>query len=328
MIRSRTSTHLLAVALRAMRTRLGIAAVLSLAILAAAAAPAQAGDVTIMFGRGQLEQVDSQCRPMANTVDLWTIANDLRRRGMAATVPVTASQIGTTNHVCTGNALYPTWSDLASFRDDYGWSMIPRGRTNASLKTVTDPAVLDANVCGSLQALYDHGHMRAWGMYAWPQNRWTLDQEQTYVPRCFAFGRRYAGAGTSNPLPVEAPYYWARTISVNGGRCADTTLACHTMTVRNDRSYMQPSTLIRTGARSGSGYWTIFQWYRLVTGSHGRPGDTIAWSCSSSNPAQHWTSYAEIYCYNDYQTVIGSLDPTRVTDPAGVALELGIDKAP
>jgi hypothetical protein len=323
MIRSSTSTHLRA---RGVRARLGIAAVLSVAILAAAAAPAQAGNVTIMFGRGQLEQVDSHCQPIANTVDLWTIAAGLRSRGMAATLPVTASQIGSASRVCSGNALYPTWSDLAGFRDTYGWSMIPRGRSNDSLKDVTDPAVLDANVCGSLQALYDHGHMRAWGMYAWPQNRWTLDEEQTYVPKCFAFGRRYADASTSNPLPVSGPYYWGRTISVNGGRCADTTLSCHSMTVRNDRSYMQPSTLIKTGAKSQYAYWTIFQWYRLVTGSHGRQGDAIAWNCSGGSPAQHWTSYAEMYCYNDYLAVIGSLDPARVTDPAGVALKLGIDK--
>ena len=63
-----------------------------------------------------------------------------------------------------------------------------------------------------------------------------------------------------------------------------------------------------------------------MTGSHGRQGDAIAWNCSGGSPAQHWTSYAEMYCYNDYLAVIGSLDPARVTDPAGVALKLGIDK--
>src|SRR5438552_2706612 len=82
-----------------------------------------AGDVTIMFGRGQLEQVDSNCQPVPNSVSLWSIATDLKSRGMAATLPVTASQIGTASNLCIGSSVYPTWSDLDTFRGTYGWSM-------------------------------------------------------------------------------------------------------------------------------------------------------------------------------------------------------------
>jgi hypothetical protein len=296
--------------------------------LMALAAPsfAHAGDVTIMFGRGQLEQVDSNCQPVPNSVSLWSIATDLQSRGMAATLPVTASQIGTAGRLCIGSSVYPTWSDLDTFRDTYGWSMVPRGRTSDSLQNVTDPAKLDANVCGSLKALYDHGHSRAWGMFAWPQNRWTSSEEETYVPRCFAFGRRYASDTTTNALPVGGPYWWARTISINGGRCHDSSLPCHTMQVNDSRDYMQPGTLIATGAKSKYAFWTIFQWYKLVVGTHGKIGDSTAWDCSSSDPAKHWTSATELYCYTDYKSVIATLDPARVTDPAGVALQQGIDK--
>ena len=284
---------------------------------------ARAGDITIMFGRGQIQQTTGSCAPAAGSVDLWTIARELKDRGLTATLPVTASQITGT---CHAGALYPSWADLATFRDTYGWSVVPRGLTNDSLKDVTDPVTLDANVCGSRDVLESHGFKRAWGMFAWPQNRWTLTQEATYVPKCFAFGRKYASQTHSNRLPVTGPYWWAQTISVNGGRCADVTLPCHTMQVRNDRAYMQPTVLAATGRKAYGDYWTIFQWYRLVTGKFGQRGDATAWDCTASNPAEHWTSYAEIYCYADYEAVLDGIDLSRVTvtDPAGVAAQQGL----
>lgn len=300
--------------------------VLACTALALPASAAAGGYATIMFGRGQITEVTGKaCTPTPGSVSLWTIADDLRQRGLTATAPVTPSQIADApDHICTGGSLYPNWSDLDTLRDAYGWSMVPRGLTSDSLQSVTDPAILEANVCGALQPLYQHGHSRAWGMYAWPQNRWTETQEETYVPKCYAYGRRYAAAGKSNALPIPPPAYWAYTVSINGGKCANTALACHTFTPKGNRDYMQPSALAATFNQALSGRWAIVQWYKIVSGSYSRIGRNPAWDCTSLDPRDHWTSAGELYCYNDYQAVISSIDPTiTVTDPAGVALATG-----
>lgn len=289
-------------------------------------ASAVGGDLTIMFGRGQITDATKSCTPVAGSVSLWTIADDVKARGLSATLPVTASQIGDGVELCEGGSMYPSWQDLASFRDNYGWSIVPRGLTSDSLQFQTDPGILNANVCGSRDNLEAKGFASAWGLFAWPQNRWTTSQEATYVPPCFAFGRKYIGDTGTNPLPITGPYWWAKTISINGGRCATTSLPCHTMSVNNNRDYMQPSTLAATGRRAYGAYWTLFQWYRLVAGSHGTMGNSNSWNCTSTKPADHWTSQGELYCYNDYQTVLNNIDMTRltVTDPASVATQQGL----
>jgi hypothetical protein len=301
---------------------------IALALLAALAVPgtARAGDLTIMFGRGQISDATRSCAPVANSVSLWTIADNLKSRGLTATLPVTDSQIGDGVELCSGGSMYPSWQDLATFRDTYGWSVVPRGMTSDSLKYVTDPDVLNANVCGSRDNLEEHGFSSAWGLFAWPQNRWTLSEEATYVPPCFAFGRKYTNDKGTNALPIRGPYWWANTISINGGRCANAALPCHTMTVKNDRNYMQPAILAATGRLAYGNDWTLFQWYRLVTGTHGTMGKSDSWDCSSPDPAKHWTSQGELYCYDDMQAVINGIDMTRVTvtDPAGVATQQGL----
>jgi hypothetical protein len=287
---------------------------------------AWAGDLTIMFGRGQISDATSSCTPTTNSVSLWTVADWLQSRGLTATLPVTNSEIGNGVELCSGGSMYPSWQDLATFRDQYGWSVVPRGMTNGSLQNVTDPTVLNANVCGSRDNLENHGFPSAWGMFAWPDNRWTVAEEQTYVPPCFAFGRKYTSDTGTNSLPIQGPNWWANTISINGGRCADTALACHTMNVTNNRNYMPPATLVATGRRAYGAYWTIFQWYRLVTGSRGTMGKSDAWDCTSANPADHWTSKPELYCYDDLQAILNSIDMTKltVTDPAAVATQQGL----
>lgn len=286
------------------------------------AAQAQAGELTLMFGRGVINATDSKCRTLPGSVSLFTIADDLKARGLVATMPESPSQLGDgTTHVCTSGNLYANWDDLANLRDNYGWTAVPRGLTNDSLKAATDPLFLDSNVCGALQPFYAHGHTRAWGMYAWPQNRWTLDEEATYVPKCYAYGRKYTNAGRSFATPIKAPYYWAPVASVNGGKCANASLACHTFASKGGFDYTLPSTLI-TGvtAAAGPNRWSLIQWYKLVTGSYGKMGDRFAWDCTSPDAADHWASMGELYCYVDYEAVIAAIQPgTIVTDPATVA---------
>ena len=65
--------------------------------------------------------------------------------------------------------------------------------------------------------------------------------------------------------------------------------------------------------------WLTLQSYLLVTGS--RAG---LWDCTSPNWQDHWTTDAERYCWNDYQTILNSI-PSAVTttDPKTVAQAWG-----
>jgi hypothetical protein len=278
------------------------------------------GYLTLMFGRGQLSEMrGSPCTPTPGAVSLWTVANALQARGLVATLPMTADQIATPPaHICHGDSEYANWDDLAKFRDVYHWTAVPRGRTDRNLTQITDPVVLKDETCGVLQTFYQHGQKRAWGLFAWPNNRFTASLEAQYVAPCYAYGRTYNGG--VNTLPVTAPYYWANTISVNGGRCVNPDLACHTISA--PRQYVLPATLESDISRATTGKWVLMQWYKLVSGSY--HDQWISWDCTSTNPANHWSNNPEDYCYNDFLNVINSISKTlTVTDPASVAQATG-----
>ena len=151
-------------------------------------------------------------------------------------------------------------------------------------------------------------------MFAYPNNTQTLSLQTNLVNTCYGFGRRY-GAGV-NPVPVPYPYS-AKTNSVMGGRCNNPALACYTLTVKNDRRYTLPKTLI--GYENSAG-WTIIQWYRFVTGRYGTMNTHPSWDCSSPNPANHWTTEPELYCFNDAHAVIDALGAGAIdANPAAMA---------
>jgi hypothetical protein len=283
---------------------------------------------TISFSGGEIQQtLAGTCTPAPNTVSLFSIAASLRSINLRATVAITPSRIANAPyHTCTGagfwRSTYLNWSDMASLRDTDGWTFVPRGLTGRNLTTITSPTELNAEVCGALKPFYDHGQMRAWGLFAWPQSQVTSVLQSQYAVPCYAYGRFYAGG--YNRLPIAYPYF-ANVASVNGGKCADPALACHYMHVLNNRSYVQPSRLIYLLKQPAlSGGWTLIQWYKLVQGQFGTPGQSVAWNCTSNDPRDHWTSYAELYCYNDFLLAIQSIPPTIVvTDPASVAQQSG-----
>ena len=279
------------------------------------------GAVTIMFGRGTVQLTNYSCSVLPGSVSLFAAAQDLRERELAATIPMTVSHIGEGDErICNGGNLYANWTDLAELRDTYGWTVVPRGLTNDDLTLKNDPATLEANICGALEPFESHGHHDAWGMFAWPQNRWTLEYQERYVTPCYAYGRRYAGLFGTTALPAPFPY-WAMTVSENGGKCANATLPCHTFTPRGNRDYMQPQALAATiDVAADKRAWVLLQFYGLVQGNFGQMGERFAWDCRSSDPADHWTSYSEIYCWDDYREVVSSIPATAtVTDPASVA---------
>ncbi|HEY0387660.1 MAG TPA: FG-GAP-like repeat-containing protein [Gaiellales bacterium] len=273
--------------------------------------------ITYMFGRAQVGNYvgGSNCRTaLAGNVPLWTLAELIKSHGHTATAPVSLNQTGATAPVCQGTIRYATWPDLANLRDQYGWSVASRGRTGKELTTLTPQQQRD-ETCGTVGEFASHGFPEAWGMFAYPNNALTTDVQTSLVNACYGFGRRYSVG--INPVPVPSPY-WAKTNSVMGGRCNNAALPCYTLTVKNNRRYTDPRTLV--GYENAAG-WTIIQWYRFVTGKAGTIGSTTpAWDCTSPNAANHWTNEPEMYCYIDAHNVINLLAPGSIdTSPAAMA---------
>jgi hypothetical protein len=293
------------------------------AVPALAATPAPEGVLTIMFGRGIVQETDLGCVVLPGSVSLFTVADELRARELVATLPMTVSLIGTTRK-CQNGHLYASWSDLGTFRDGYGWTVVSRGANNIDLTKLTDPAELEANICGSRKTFRAHGHTRVWGMFAWPQNQFTDAYQKKYVTPCYAFGRRYTSPRRTNPFPIPYPF-WVYTVSVNGGKCANVALPCHVFTPRDNRDYMQPSALAANVTKAHlNGTWTLLQFYTLVKGAYGKMGDRFAWNCTSPSAADHWTSFTEYYCWKDFLRVISAIpSDMQVTDPASVATLIG-----
>lgn len=303
----------------------------SMSVSYPSAPPASTPFLTIMLGRAQIKQtVDNSCQVVAGqATTLQDVATELSAHGLRATVPVTPSEIGQSTQKCVGGILYASWDDLAQLRDTYGWDAVPRGMTNDVITGLTGQALQDAT-CGALPTFYAEGYPDAWGMYAYPQNRFT-SANQEVVKTCYSYGRRYTGAGDVNHMPA-APPYWARVVSVNAGQCNDTSLACYNdPNVKNGRRYMLPSQLDK-GVSTAPGSWGAIQFYRFVTGSYGSRSSALgqpAWDCTGTDPRTHWSHQPEAYCWNDFLTFLDNL-PAGVTDgsPADVARAYGREMTP
>jgi hypothetical protein len=293
--------------------------------------PAQTPFLTIMFGRAAEQQtLDRGCQvstPDAKT--LQDVAAELALHGLRATVPVTPSQIDQSTHNCVGGIMYASWDELAQLRDTDGWDAVPRGLTDDVITSLTGQALWNAT-CGALPTFYDPGYPDAWGMYAYPQNRFTSADQQV-VDTCYSYGRRYTFAGDINRMPAPPPD-WARVVSVNAGQCNLQSLPCYTdPNVKNNRRYMLPSQL-DAGVSTAPGSWAAIQYYRFVTGSYGSrssaPGSP-AWDCTGSDPRTHWSHQPEVYCWDDFVAFLDGL-PAGVVNgsPADVARVYGREISP
>ncbi len=280
-------------------------------------APGQAY-LTLMFGRTQWQQLE-QCNPIPGTVPLDRVADDLTARGLTAVGPVVIDRTNETTRVCDNQIFeHASWADLAMLRDVHGWSFISNGTTHDDITLMT-PAQQLQESCGSLPPLEAHGHDRAWGLFAYGNNRYTQALQTNLVSTCFSYGRRYFN--TINDRSTMSAPWFTNTRSYNGGKCNNAALACFTMTVPTNRFYESPTVLASLMA-PGPEQWSIVQLYRFVEGSKLTGVDR--WDCTSSDWRNHYTSRPELYCYNDYLSAIDTI-PTNVsvTDPATVAENWG-----
>jgi hypothetical protein len=282
--------------------------------------PPDGAFLTLHLGRTQWSHRDSTCSTiLPNTITLLRVAEELKSRGLTAVGHVVVDRTSETwTRDCEKRFAYASWHDLAQLRDDYGWTFVSAGQSYADMTALT-PDQQRAESCGSLQAFTDHGHTRAHGLFAYPNNKYTTEIQTDVVSPCFAYGRAY-GRGVNNLSAAGEPHLQS-TMSFNGGSCNDLTQPC---AADGGRRYALPSE-VAARMNPKANQWTAVQFYRFVLGRRNDPEDSaFAWDCTSPDVNQHWTSKAEIYCWEDYKLALDAIAPhVIVTDPLSVAQAWG-----
>lgn len=287
--------------------------------LSAPAANASGGTngayLTFLFGRTQWQKAGPSCVPPAGYHTLADAVQALSNQGYIGVGEGIINYFPNTGFNCTNGAMYPGWDELQTLHSTYGFQLVSEGNDYVDFSTLTS-AQQQSESCGSLPNFRSHGFMRADGLFAYPNNTWTTAAQTNVVSTCFSFGRRY----NDNPNQAPgSPPWWASIKSVNGGHCNDKSASCYTL--NTNYPYDLPSTLI-SKANVAAGTWQGIQFYTFVVGA-GSAGDA-SWNCNATNPADHWTSKGELYCWNDYLSIISSVPSgVTVTDPATVAAAWG-----
>ena len=305
------------------RTIVAILAVLTCWSGTPAAARAEGpGYLTLSFGRTQWVTT-KDCVRLPNTVDLGRVAAELSGRGLSGTGNVVTGRTPETGFRCFhGYTTHPGWARLARLRDENGWTFVSASKTYPNFASLTPEQQLDES-CGSLQIFEDHGHTRAWGLFATPNDTVSQESQRDVVSTCFAYGRIYDDSlplGTKNlnvRSEMAAPWF-ATTSSLFGGACNDPSLPCFSAPfVRRYGSVADLRKLVQVGPDR----WFNLQGYRFVTGAYGsldRGG--MNWDCTGPDWRAHWASASELYCWVDYRRILNAIpDTVVVTDPASVA---------
>lgn len=286
-------------------------------------APEDPSFISILWGRANWSAaggVGCVNRP-DNARTLEQNAIDLAALGLPAVAQVVTSRVHETKHLCPDNfALESSWADLARLRASYGWSLTSQSNTYPNLTTLSDAGII-AESTGSLPSFTSRGHDRAWGAFAYPNNKQDA-RVQKIVLRSFAFGRVYSSEINSRATATTFPYPM-RTLSVNGGRCHNAALPCSRMAVTNNRLTTSPHVIAKM-LKPGPGKWGVVQFYRIVDGVESTMGMNLAWDCSSPHWEDRWTSQPELYCRETMLQALALRNKSAIAaDPAAVALSWG-----
>jgi probable HAF family extracellular repeat protein len=275
--------------------------------------PAAPPFLTLLFSRTAMHGATNCTLNDSNVVPAGVVASTLAAKGLLPSGTIQTETTEPTTEWCGhyDRTLFPSWSDIASLRDGYGWSFVAHGRHRSDHLPDMTPAEQWDEVCGSQVDLIQHGNDRADGLFAYPNNAFTPVLQADFAGRCYAFGRRYGNGLTTRSAATTAPY-WQSTAQVIGGRCSDTALSCSRLAI--GIKYTPPGVFISQLATLTSDQWYTVQSYLLVTGA--RAGE---WNCNGP-VTSHWSNDAERYCWVDYLQILNSI-PSRVivTDPRTVA---------
>ena len=294
---------------------------LAVAVLAAAslvpmvpgdtAGAAGPGYLTLQFGRSQWHTASSQtCAPLAGSVSLEQVAAQLKQRGRAGTGSAVVNYTRESTRGCRTAfpVQYSSWADMARLRDTYGWSFISNGQTHRDMTQMTLEQQ-QTESCGSKTAFVNHGHLRTEGLFAYGNDKSTLEIQANVVSKCFAYGRKY-GPGRNLRSALTAPWMQS-TYTMAGGKCNNRALPCYTMATKTGTRYDSPDKLAALMAPAAD-EWTVVQGYRFVTGKQEAP-EYFTWDCTSPDWRNHWTTAIEMYCLSDYLSAVDRI-------PAGVVV--------
>jgi hypothetical protein len=303
---------------------LGAATGTAVAARAATSSPPRSaqstGYLTVILGRALYSKAIACATPQGMmTID--QVVPQLAAMGIGVTAPVIPDRTLETGVNCVSGSLYPSWADLGALRDSDGLTVVSATQDYDNLPTLNTDQQFQSS-CGSLAPIIAHGNDRAWGLLAYPNDGYTSEVQASVVSQCFAFGRTYVHANQSDSettnaeSTMTAPWLQA-TINVGGGRCNDGTQACSNPS--GDLPKYTSPTRLASLVNVAGGDWTAMQFYSFVTGAKTTSG-SIRWDCTDSNWQEHWTSQYEVYCWNDFLSVMSQI-PTDVvvTDPATVA---------
>jgi hypothetical protein len=303
---------------------LSAAALATLAPVNVGAAPATGpGYLTIQFGRSiEGSYTSPGCVPVPGILRLDQAVADLHALGLTATGTVNVDRASTPAEDCTNGDIYATWSDLQGLNATYGFQVVSEGLNHHDITKETKPEQL-AESCGSLPDFANEGFTRAWSEFAYPDDKYTTAIQKSVVSTCFAYGRVYSYTPTINVRSkVKAPWF-EQADNVLGGECNVKGMPCYSLTTTKGRHYTNPAGWASVLKNETGGQWDDLQFYQLVAGSSDQ-STTFSWDCTSPNWQLHWTSHNEMYCLNDFETIIASIQPgIVVTDPATVAVAWG-----
>ncbi len=320
-------------------------------LIFAVGASSGTGYLTLSFGRAVYQQFDNGgCTiPTVGALTLDQVLSQL----YSLNPPLTAvgnviidRTSSTSTNTCVGNNSYPTWTQLSQWQSEYGFKITSAGESYALLagpNAVTFPYTspvngmvipdINTDICGSLAVFTAHG-FNAMGMFDYPDNQFTDTIQLSTTINCFDFGRVYYSGrniealnGTGLPHNgggyTGTQYWYAKTISINGGYCNDPSPTASCRTVKGVSRAYQNVPELEAEVKVDPGQWVNLQAYRLVTGSK-IDSSRNTWDCTSPNWQEHWTSETELFCENDYMSIISSIPSTTVvTDPATVATAWG-----
>jgi hypothetical protein len=284
---------------------------------------AGAAYVTIQFGRSiEGSYTGPGCVPVPGILRLGQAVADLHSLGRMAVGTVNIDRASTASEDCTNGDIYANWTDLHNLNTSDGFQVVSEGLNHHDITNET-LAEQQAESCGSLPDFSNEGFTRAWGEFAYPDDKSTTAIQTNVVSTCFAYGRAYSYTPTINVRSLMAAPWFEKADNVLGGECNVSTLPCFSLTTTKGRHYTNPSGWARVLKNETANQWDDLQFYQLVTGSSSQ-SQTFSWDCTSTNWKLHWTSHNEMYCLNDFMTIIAAIQPGVLdVDPATVALAWG-----
>ncbi|MEY2426218.1 MAG: hypothetical protein QOI61_1790, partial [Actinomycetota bacterium] len=297
-----------------------------------AAAPAY---ISILISRMPGQDSDAACHPYPGTVPTLTFAQALKARGVATVVgSIVLDRTDTADagqcvaHIDSAGKMWgwstgAGWNEIANLRDNFGWKFVSHSKSYYDLMEAPDDSVRQEETCGTLPILAARGHTDAWGLFNYPDNRIDAASD-AIVTQCFAYSRQYNYQPVNTQASTGTYPHRLNVRSVNGGACHNPKLACYRRPA-GGTWYVPPSQVIAL-LHPTEGNYAVAQFYKFVTGKRAKTSNPANphWDCTSTNLNNHYTSQAEIYCYNDFLRIVNGRSTTAiVTHPAAVAAAWG-----